>query len=364
MGKPFLFLSVFLISSVVHAAGAPDIGANALMLYRNSNRGNGEFDNPRNGFGLDEVELQFSADVDPTARLNLILGVHQEVEVDTTATPPTRTAEWHAEPEEAFMETLSLPLVTLKFGRFKTAFGKHNQIHKHASPFIDAPLAQQALLGDEGFADDGVSAAFLLPTSWFSEFTAQAVSGKTEGVDSYYGAPSPNAAVGIARFRNLWDLSEASTLELGLSAANGKNADDLATDLSGVDFTFKWRPVAGGRERSLTWTTEAIRRKRALAATGGDEVGLGGSTFVQYQFAPRWWIQARTEYLEMKDQDPAGAVLPAVQHRHGLLVGFMPTEFSGYRLEYDRLEDGAAEPEHRLLIQFNYSIGAHPAHAY
>lgn len=336
----------------------PDIGINALFLYQNSNRGEASATEERNGFSVQEAELQFSADVDPYWRFASTFSLHQEFDAGTGE------REYVFEPEEIFAESLSLPAITARVGKFKAAFGKHNLLHTHAFPFIDAPLSNQALLGDEGLNDVGVSVAALMPLPWFSEVTAQGLSGQGEGV-GYFAAPTSNSVVGLAKFKNLWDLSSDLTFEFGLSGATGKNSDSRATDIYGADTTFKWRPD-GSKTKALIWTVEGI--KRDLDRAGYNEKGRGLATWLQYQFGPRWWVQARAEYLDLKDQDPAliasGDALPDFARKQSALIGFIPSEFSALRLQYDHLNDGAEKDEDRVLLQFNYSIGAHPAHAY
>jgi hypothetical protein len=51
--------------------------------------------------------------------------------------------------------------------------------------------------------------------------------------------------------------------------------------------------------------------------------------------------------------------------KQSALVGFFPSEFSGLRLQYDRIHDRARPRiDHTIAFQYNISIGAHPAHAY
>lgn len=340
----------------------PDMSLNSLFLYRRSNRGNTNFVEERNGFAVQELELQLTADVDPYARFVGILSVHPEVTIDTAATPPTRSDEYHVGPEEAYAESLGLPNVTLKVGKFKTAFGRHNTLHTHAFPFIDAPLVNTELLGEEGFNDVGASASYLLPLPWFSELTAQVVSGKSEEV-TYFNSTSPNDVAPVARLRNLWDLSDALTLDLGISGARGENAEERGTNFLGTDLTFKWRPTVGGKERSLVWSSEFIMRN--MNRVDFAERGRGVYTYLQYQFAQRWWVQGRQEYLKI-EHGPAAPNPPEepLRNKRSFLVGYVPSEFSSIRLQYDWLRDSQAKNEQRFTLQMNFSIGAHPAHAY
>lgn len=367
MSQILAIVSLILISAVALAqtpspqptrsgASNPDIGMNLLMLYRNSNRGNDSSVEERNGASIDEVELQFTSDVDAYWRLVGTLAIHQEY---NAGPPPTR--ENVVEAEEAFTESLALPYVTLKIGKFKAAMGKHNQLHAHAYPFIDAPLMNKTLLGGEGLNDAGVSLAYLIPVSWFSELTLQALSGQGEGLD-YYAGTSANDSVSLAHLKNLWDLSDDLTFEFGASGATGQNSFAATTNLFGIDMTLKWRP-GGSQERAVVWSTEAL--KREFDQTAAQERDGGVASWIQYQVSKRWWAQVRGEYLQAQQQDPAStSPLPELQRKQSLLVGYVPTEFSAVRVQYDHLYDGAIEDEQRVLVQFNYSIGAHPAHAY
>jgi hypothetical protein len=200
-----------------------------------------------------------------------------------------------------------------------------------------------------------VSAAVLLPLSWYSELTVQVLSGNSEP----FHASSPNSMSTLAHFDNLWELSSSTTLQWGLSALHGKNDLDRTTSLWGTDLTIKWRPVVMGRARSLTWSTEAISRTTQQLATKEDAWGF--VSYLQYQFAQRWWIQGRGEYLQLKDSAPGTF---DVRQKQSVLLGYMPSEFSGFRLQYDQLRDADEKLEHKVALQLNFSIGAHPAHIY
>ncbi len=363
MSRFFIYFIALVVLSLnsqaqVPSSSNPAMGINALMLYKNSNRGNDALSEQRNGLDLQEAEMQFSSDVDPYWRFVSTFSVHQDVTVDAKTTPPTRTAHYVIEPEEAFAESLDFRSVTVRVGKFKAAFGKHNTLHTHAFAFIDAPLMSTQLLGDEGLNDTGLSAAVLLPFSWFSEVSLQALSGQGEGLD-YFHSPSANSSVGVAHLKNLFDLSEELTFEVGLSGATGENSMKEKTNLRGADLTFKWRQ---DKSHALIWSTELIGRDRNQAT---NERGKGFASWVQWQSSQRWWTQVRGEYLEMKNQDPAAtSMVPDFQKKQSFLIGFIPSEFSGIRLQYDRLDDGSEKPEQKIALQFNYSIGAHPAHAY
>src|SRR3990172_794042 len=88
----------------------PDISVNLLGRYRYETHGsNDRTDGVHNGLSFEESEMQFSADVDPYFRAVALFSLSQEA----------GTTDFGIEPEEVFFETLSLPIVTFKAGKFK-----------------------------------------------------------------------------------------------------------------------------------------------------------------------------------------------------------------------------------------------------
>lgn len=325
----------------------PAIGLNALTLFKNTNRG-AETD----GVSIQEVELQFSSDIDAYLRGEVTIGMHQE-----HGHGHGHSHGFTVEPEEAFVETLSLPYITLKLGKFYADFGKYNAVHSHAQPFIYRGKLQETMFGDEGLAQSGVSASFLVPTSWFSEVTVQFLQPSNEEVFEH----SHHKVAYVARWKNLWELSNSLTMELGVSSlyfkshAHERGAEDH-TGMYGADLTFKWRPVKKGNSASFMWSTEYIQKERS---GGTNEKNGGISSFVRYQLDERWFAQGQYEYLgfgKSKNLKDLNAYTG--------LIAFVPTEFSSVRAQYDRIYDGGHKPEIRLSLQLNISIGAHPAHSY
>lgn len=341
----------------------PNIGMNLLLLYQNSNQGNDPLAEDRNGFSIQEAEVLFSSDVDPYWRLNATLALHPEYDDSNLSLVPPEEPEreMHLEIEEAFAETLALPYVTVRLGKFRTALGKQNALHAHAYSFIDAPLIVSETLGHHGLSDVGASAAILLPVNWFSEITLQAISGKGEDLE-YFNGSSANDFVGLMHLKNLWDLNQDLTFEFGLSGASGKNSFGSSTNIYGADLTFKWRPD-GRRDKALIWSTEALQRDYITDFDKQKDAGF--ASWIQYQFASRWWVQARTEYVEAKNQDPTADHLhPENQKKNSALLAFVSSEFSTLRLQLDQIKRHGEEDENKVMVQFNYSIGAHPAHDY
>lgn len=329
----------------------PSIGLNGLFNYQNSVR-----DTENDGFSLQEAELQFSSDVDAYYRAEATIAIHKE---EAEEGEEHAHASYAVEPEEIFVETVALPKITMKFGKFKAAFGKHNEVHTHALPFVEKSLLEQTLLGEEGLNETGLSASYLLPFDFFSEVTLQALSGTNTELFDEHGHHS---LAYLLRNKNLWELSNALTFELGLSGltysvhAHEDNEPENETKLVGADFTFKWRPTVKNAYKSFVWSTEFMRKERK----GETSARLAGvNSYVKYQFNKRYFVQYRYEGIGLERTDA-----DAFTNSHSMLVAFVPSEFSAIRLQFDNISDNNPEDEKKLTLQFNFSIGAHPAHAY
>jgi hypothetical protein len=331
-------------ASPVSNALNPDIGVNFLGGYRRSTHQNEALSGAlSDGLHFEEAELQFSADVDPYLKASALFALAPE------------DGEFVFEPEEVYFETISLPSVTLRAGKFKSAISRHNEFHTHAYPFLDAPLIEEALFGGEGLNDVGLSAAVLLPISWFSEVTAQVFAATN---DTSFGSPGMNDSLEVVRFKNLWELNDDTTLEWNLGGGAGANQWGGTTWVGTTSLTGKWRPSVLGKYQSLLLHAEYLFGTCEGRVEDSEMGGL--AAWAQYQLAQRWWLQVRGEWLGV----PSLRSEPN-QRKQSLLVAFSPSEFSGFRFQYDHLDAaGALDTDHRLSLQWNISIGAHPAHAY
>jgi hypothetical protein len=338
----------------------PAISAVGLVLAGASSRPEGATggvpDDLETGIFVQEVELRASAIVDPYFRADVaIAGNADEIGF-----------------EEAYITTLEIPRVTFRAGQMHATVGRHNLLHTHAFPFLTAPLPWRALLGPEGLADPGVSADVLLPLPFYTEITAQVFQGEwglfegsipddpaTTLIDESVPDRRHNADFGyVGHLKTLFDLSDSTTLEPGVSYVGGRNGFGGLTSLVAGDLTFRWKPIEAERYLGFDWTTEYAWIERENAPT--DRRLGGGFTAVRFQFAQRWWLQARGAVLGLPAGD-AGRIV-----RGEALGAFVPSEFSALRLQYaiEKAENDPARPVHEVFAQAVFSIGPHPAHAY
>lgn len=315
----------------------PDLSVNGLFLYVHDSSPTAA----TTGLQVQEIEAQVASDIDPYFRGTAIVTM-----------APLAGGGWDIAPEEAYVETLGLPGLTLRAGKFRAALGRQNALHTHAYPFIDATLANQVLLGD-GIDAVGLSAAWMAPTPWFVELTAQ---GFNASGSPLFNSPIAEEMAGLLTLKQLWDLSDAATLELACSWMEGRDAGEDLSQLADAAVTMKWR---GDNSHALIVAGEYLRSELPSASSSplADRGGL--SAWAQWQFSRRWWLQGRMEALGV-----AGDLAQPAVRKYSALVALVPTEFSGLRLQYDWIEAEVNVPEHRIMAQLNFTMGVHPAHAY
>jgi hypothetical protein len=317
----------------------PDISINLLGLYQYHDKAGYGSD----GLSLQEAELQFMSDVDPYWRASALFSVSKD------------GSNWRFVPEEVFAETTSLPFVTLKAGKFKAALGKHNQIHTHAFPFIDAPEVNTHLLGEEGLNEAGFSASALFPhVPWFMEWTLQLLKGDSEAL---FKSDSSKDFAEVAHVKNLFDLTDSTTLEFGASTAIGTNLLKGDTFAFGGDLTVKYRPSNGGKYKSFLWALEYLNVNRSKFTELSKIDGF--ATWTLYQFAERWSAGLRYDLVSAFQKKET----PHIQ-KGSAIIGFNFSEFSGLRAQYDYSDRGFGKKIHNFALQLNMTMGAHPAHAY
>ena len=263
---------------------------------------------------LSEVEVAFQSVVDPYARADVFL----------SATPDG------LEVEEGYITFTALPAgVLLKAGQMRAQFGKVNTMHTHILPWADRPLVSQNLIGgEEGLADSGISVSKLIPNGFMF---LDAIGEVYRGNSDVFQSDRRSRLNYVGRLRGYRDLTEGTNLDVGVSYAHGPSAafPDLTKQLTGIDATFRYRPLRRAIYRQFVGRTELIwSRQDVPAGTQQQAFGFYGS--VDYQFARRWFVGVRG--------DRSGRVLDSALHDSGgsLALTFRPTDFSLIRGQYRR----------------------------
>ncbi|MEK7815863.1 MAG: hypothetical protein AAB294_03480 [Pseudomonadota bacterium] len=323
------------------------------------------------GFRLGESELVMSANVDDKFRGQFTAAL---------------TAENTTEVEEAYVETLSLGSgFTARGGRFLSGVGYLNSVHAHAWDFADQPLVYRAMLGNQ-YKDDGVQLRWVAPTDLFMELGAEVLRG---GNFPAGGAARNGKGTNTAFMRIGGDVGTDHSWRAGISrlkaesasrATTNGSATDLYTgtsDLTGVDFVWKWAPDGNPRERNFKFQTEYFARDEdgtfdpASAGTPLSYRGKQKGWYAQgiYQFRPRWRAGLRFDKLRSDAVDAAlaGTVLDNQGHnpkRASLMLDYSNSEFSRLRFQVNRDESRLNEKDTQLYLQYIMSLGAHGAHGF
>jgi hypothetical protein len=350
----------------------------------------GGHDPNQRGFTVQGAEINLQGAVDPYFRGNANLAFLLNAEGESSM-----------ELEEAWLETFSLPAnLQVRAGQYLTEFGRINTQHPHAWAFVDAPLVNGRLLGEDGLRNPGVRLSWLVPTPFYSELffgvqnsqggTAHSFRSDHEGGAFFDRLNGERRVKTISdmmfstRYTASFDLSDTQTLLGGASAAFGPNSSgsDTDTQIYGLDLYWKWKsPNAHGGFPFVSWQTEVMLRRYQAGAFTGDvgeftDVSLPRETStdwgmysqVLWGFKPGWVAGLRGDYVTGDTaayEKLYGADLSrAMRWRISPNLTWYPSEFSKLRLQYNYDDRDQIGVDHSVWLQFEFLLGAHAAHKF
>ncbi|WP_373033217.1 hypothetical protein [Sulfurovum sp.] len=342
------------------------------------------------GFNFNYAELTIGASVDNYFDLKSVFHITED----------------DFEVEEAYATTRALPYhLQAKIGRFKSDFGYLNNKHHHNYNFSDMPLIYQSLLGDHGLREDGAQLQYVMPLSVYVMVGIEALEGENEqsfGVDSFspYNAGEDFNGVDKVSSPGLWvgyvkssfDMA-GGTLLGGLSMAKGDSRIDHLEDeegahafagdttLYGVDLVYKKYFAA---DHVITWQSEYLYREmdgtkyipNDTQDAWANEISqkkeqAGFYSELVYQYDKNWRTGARYSAITQNDITADGMMqdMPDDMYVASAMLEYNPSEFSRLRLQYNHNsslynEEGEKNNKNEVVLQFNYAIGAHGAHAF
>jgi hypothetical protein len=338
----------------------------------------------QDGFDLSEAELALQSAVDPFAKVDLFLSF---------------PAGESPEVEEGFLTSLSLPgSLQVRGGRFKSSFGKWNQLHTHAFFTVERPDALVNFLGDESLTDDGLGLSVLVPNPW-DQYIDLIVEAGTPRPGPAFNSDGHQMAY-LARLNWFVNTGANSTVELGASGVRGTTGppeelfdqlaacgascvglqpgDEFASAVQGLDVTWKWKPLQLNVYKSFLWQTEYLHSRRetdvltvpaapAAPALRPEAVSSGGGySYVEWQLAKRWRVGARYDLSGFPDSATART------QAESAVIRFQPSEFQELRFQFKHTGrnaeaaarfDGDAD-DNQIFFEWIPVIGAHGAHKY
>jgi hypothetical protein len=365
-------------------------------------------DGDANRFALRETEIGLQAAVDPFARADFFVGLHEGES---------------AELEEGYITLLALPWgLQARGGKFLPNVGRLNMVHNHELPQVDRPLVLRQFLGEEGLNETGLEASRIFaPFGLYTEVSFAVLNGlggahghadeedETVFVQARDENGNPLTDSGgnpvfrevpvhaadeeaprtlrsfghVARLRFYKDLTEAANIEWGVSGALHQPEAREQRRVGGADVTVRWRPPAQGLYRSFLWRTEVLASRRALEESL-DAAGAvtapartldrrGGYSYVEVQPARQWRFGVRSDYAE----DPEAAdevfvledgstrqVKRSITRALSPYVTFTMSEFSRLRAQVTAARLPSGEDEHRGFLQWTVVLGPHGAHPF
>src|SRR6266700_7869290 len=303
--------------------------------------------NPTPAFQMHESEIGLQAIIDPYARGDFFISF----------------GESGVNLEEGYITFTALPAgIVAKVGKMRSAFGKVNMMHNHVLPWVDRPLVTNNLVGGEdGIDDAGVSISRIIPApkGLFLEATGQVFRGDSGTDDSpVFHASRDSDVSAVAHLRSYADINESTNIDIGLSYARGHNelGTDFLTQLYGIDATLRWKPLRRSIYHSFVGRGEFIWSQRQQLPF--EQRAFGFYTSADYQLGRRWFLGGRydhsdrSEFANLTDQG-ASAVLT-----------YWPSEFSQVRGQYRFTHYAGNIDTHELLMQVQFSLGAHGAHPF
>lgn len=323
----------------------------------------------KSGLHYQEMSLEMSSNVD----------IYLQSKVTISAVEDQRVAL-----EEAYLTSLRMPIpVMLRGGKMLNTFGRHNLYHLHHMAFAEPPMILEQVFGPD-LNEVSLEASYLAPLPWYTDVTVGFLNG--DNTNLFFSKSSKDFGY-LIHLDNLWDLSDEITVRLGGSLLTGPrglhypneqstpigpDTTSIRSTVVGADFHLKWKPLTYGRYRSFILQGEYVNASLSVDKQSTDPL-QGFFMQALWQINLRWWLQARYDWLN-RPQDlhgffPAPANLSHDQgdalsaHRISVSLALVPTEFSAYRIQYNRVEI-AGHLENQLVLQVNVTIGSHPAHKY
>jgi hypothetical protein len=347
--------------------------------------------NAKNGMNFNYGEMSLYSVVDPYFDLFTVIDLAPE----------------SAGLEEAYFTTRKLPYgFQLKAGKFLASFGRVNEQHEHYWDFASRPLIATALFGEDGLNEIGAQVTWVAPTPFFLVLGGEVLTGANAASFGTLGFSDPNhtftidAVQGPNLFvnfiRSSFDMDDASIL-LGVSNAVGTTRTDQGfsstggsgqavnanTDIIGGDLTVKYsldaiRFISLQSEylyRAMNGTEYVRDSSNAVSSLSMDKHHSGFYAQVVTKLDQLWEAGVRYDLLMQNGVVLAGVDqhMPSNLPRYSAMIEYNPTEFSRFRLEYNRDESlyvptssggWSPQPFSQLVLQANLVIGAHGAHAF
>jgi hypothetical protein len=342
----------------------------------------GTFAGLENYFFPREVEISLYGQIDPYARAEVVLEAEQE----------SRGGDLSASLAEANLTLMTLPFNTqAKLGKMRNRFGLLNQLHDHDMPFIDRPDVLVQFLGQEGLVESGGEATWVPPLPFYAELLGGVFNGDNE---TAFGLGRINKPLVTGRLRTFFELGDLGALQLGMSVANGLQADRLNNLILGWDAKYKFTPdgwqhplaTVGGE---LLYQRRSVNAEREVVTEVATDEGVTAVTEIvgtkQTLNRVGWYLYGEVQPFRFGWLSGLSAgvrydwteypTTPGRQWAVGPYLTYRPSEFLRFRVGYKHTEGntlgcctstgaGSARIKDEFFFQSSFLLGAHPTHPF
>ena len=142
-------------------------------------------------------------------------------------------------------------------------------------------------IGEEGFKNAGMEAAWMTPLPWYCELTAGAyapVANDASGAADHpldFNSSTTGTFPYLFHLKNLIDMDDDTTMELGASDLTGMGDDGLHHAVYGADFTLRNVPLRRSNQAGCT-RVRCSATMRNVSARAGFDVGSKPSTSARW----------------------------------------------------------------------------------
>jgi hypothetical protein len=345
-------------------------------------------------FTVRDIELMVQANVDQLAHAYAVFNAGSELDPWTKTDP---FGEVSLGLEEAAIETTALPYgLAVKTGQFFADFSRLGKVHSHELPFTDRPASLEGILGGETKAR-GVELSWLLPINHYLRLTMGAVDNigaetaatgvftTLNGDADELFANSTHRSLGdltyYGRAATIFELSDSSSLNLGIDYAHGH--DRGSRELASADFKFTWRPDPASFDR-LELGGEVLHGKNSGefgpsarfsgGPTSGDSTASGAYIYAQYRIGKDWEPGLRYDWYRPEawaetDADSDGIADGMARTRRSTnslsaYLNYNHSEYSRLRLEVSHLNGATGtfngqDADWLTFLQWTITMGPH-----
>jgi len=307
--------------------------------------------NKNKGFNLNYAEVAMRSTVDPYFDAFAIFHLHPAA----------------FEIEEAYVKTRALPYaLSIKAGKFKSAFGRINAKHQHAWHFDSQPIIFKSLFGPDGISDPGIQLQWVAPTDTYIMLGAEAMQGSNPR--SFGDTKSNNLYIGY--LKSSIDVGDDLSILGGVSIAHGENAENNTTnptDIYGTDLTLREQL---GSYSALTWQSEYLYRNKDVGINKDKQAGLYSELI--YQYNNNYSAGFRYDAITQNDTDLTAYSNKNINtdnlERYTAMLEYKPFPMSRLRLSFTHDKTKVISNERKtineVMMSLNIAAGAHGAHDY